>query len=234
MVFIGCSTSEPIACYLPAAEVSSNSPVLSGLPINLITPVYSESDNAVYEWTGPNGFVSNLQNPILNNATISMAGEYSLKTTIGICETPVTKTNVEVINNTVTCTPENNTATFTDSYPRANFYSLDNYAFTDNKYRFVAADNRWTITVDFLGDTTPTAGIYNIVNSTTTLTVSTVQVKAKYTFINGDSSNFVAKSGDISISYVSGKAVIKFCAVPFSSLTSTGTVFSCTTQFTQE
>ncbi|WP_309642508.1 hypothetical protein [Flavobacterium sp.] len=235
LVFFGCSSSEPIACYLPAPIVSSNSPVLSGQSINLITPIYSESANAIYEWTGPNGFVSNVQNPTLTTATSAMAGEYSLKTTIGICETPVTKTTVEVIINTVTCTPTNNTATFTGaSDPSANFYFFDSYAFTENRYRFLAGDGSWNISVDFLGDTTPTSGIYSIVNAATTLTASTVRVTARYTFLNDTFKDYFAKSGDVSIAYVGGKAVIKFCAIPFALPTSTGTDFTSTTQFTQD
>jgi len=235
LVAISCSTSEPIACYLPAPEVSSNSPVLSGQSINLITPIYSESADAIYAWTGPNGFVSNVQNPVLANATASMAGEYSLKTTIGICETPLTKTTVEVINNTVTCTPANNTATFTGAADTsANFYFFDSYAFTENRYRLLAADGSWNISVDFLGDTTPTAGIYSIVNATTPLTTSTVRVTARYKFLNDTFKDYFAKSGDVSIAYVAGKAVIKFCAIPFALPTSTGTDFTSTTQFTQE
>jgi hypothetical protein len=235
LVFYNCSTSESIACYIPAPTVSSNSPVLSGQSINLTTPIYSESASTIYEWTGPNGFVSNLQNPILPNSNTSMAGEYSLKTIIGICETPVTKTTVQVINNTVTCTPTNNTATFSGaSDPSASFYFFDSYAFTENRYRILAADGSWNISVDFLGDTTPDSGIYSIVNAATTLTASTVRVTARYKFINDTFKDYFAKSGDVSIAYVGGNAVIKFCAIPFASATTTGTDFTSTTQFTQD
>jgi hypothetical protein len=165
-----------------------------------------------------------------------MAGEYSLKTTIGICETPVVKTTVEVINNTVTCMPTNNTGTFigfTDS--SADFTFFDSYPFTENRYRFLAAEySKWSISVDFLGDTTPTSGIYSIVNATTPLTASTVRVTARYTFLNDTFKDYFAKSGDVSIAYVGGKAVIKFCAIPFALPTTTGTDFTSTTQFTQE
>jgi len=31
-----------------------------------------------YSWTGPNGFSSGLQNPVIPNATLAMAGTYTL------------------------------------------------------------------------------------------------------------------------------------------------------------
>lgn len=49
-----------------------------------------------YEWTGPNGFTSNLQNPTISNATIANAGTYTL---IGVgtgCDEPST-TQVVVV-----------------------------------------------------------------------------------------------------------------------------------------
>jgi hypothetical protein len=54
---------------------------------------------ATYTWTGPNGFNSNLQNPIILNSTVANAGVYSLIITVGgINSPPVTCT---VVVNTI-------------------------------------------------------------------------------------------------------------------------------------
>jgi gliding motility-associated-like protein len=40
---------------------------------------------ATYAWTGPNGFTSNLQNPTINNAQTTNAGNYTVKATLNGC-----------------------------------------------------------------------------------------------------------------------------------------------------
>ena len=51
---------------------------------------------ASYIWTGPNGFTSSVQNPTIPNATVAMAGTYSLTVTGTGCTTAAT-TNVVVL-----------------------------------------------------------------------------------------------------------------------------------------
>lgn len=41
---------------------------------------------AAYSWTGPNGFTSNEQNPVIANVTTSMQGVYSVKAIVDGCE----------------------------------------------------------------------------------------------------------------------------------------------------
>ncbi|SKB66223.1 gliding motility-associated C-terminal domain-containing protein [Soonwooa buanensis] len=61
--FIDCSSS---------ATASSNSPICIGSNIEL-----KASGGTNYSWTGPNGFTSSLQNPIITNATTANSGVYS-------------------------------------------------------------------------------------------------------------------------------------------------------------
>ncbi|MEM6723863.1 MAG: gliding motility-associated C-terminal domain-containing protein, partial [Bacteroidota bacterium] len=42
-------------------------------------------DNAIYNWTGPNGFVSNSQTPEISNAATTNAGDYSVTATVDGC-----------------------------------------------------------------------------------------------------------------------------------------------------
>ncbi|SIS99813.1 gliding motility-associated C-terminal domain-containing protein [Kaistella chaponensis] len=73
---INNSTDGYIAKFFDCTSVvtllSSNSPVCLNSTINL-----SASGGTSYSWTGPNGFISSAQNPIILNATAAMDGIYS-------------------------------------------------------------------------------------------------------------------------------------------------------------
>lgn len=64
-----------IAPTFPATPVATGSNVCLGEQITLGTPAVA---GASYSWTGPNGFTSSVQNPVLNNADVSMSGLYSV------------------------------------------------------------------------------------------------------------------------------------------------------------
>ena len=66
-------------CSILPPPCNSNSPVCSGQNIQLTATAIG---NATYYWWGPNGFTSNLQNPIINNATPANTGEYSLRVVV--------------------------------------------------------------------------------------------------------------------------------------------------------
>lgn len=66
----------PNVCNVVAG---SNSPVCTGQAINLTA---TPTAGATYAWTGPNGFSSTLQNPIINSSTLAMAGDYSVTITL--------------------------------------------------------------------------------------------------------------------------------------------------------
>jgi len=78
---------------LPTAVANSNSPICVGSTIRLST---SPVTNATYQWTGPNGFTSTLQNPVINNATAGDAGAYQLSFTIRGCTSNPITVQVEV------------------------------------------------------------------------------------------------------------------------------------------
>ncbi|MDB5158756.1 MAG: type sorting protein, partial [Mucilaginibacter sp.] len=73
--------------------ITSNSPVCSGTAILLSTPAVP---GASYNWTGPNGFTSNLQNPQIPNAITQFSGNYSLTETVNGCTSDVGTINVKV------------------------------------------------------------------------------------------------------------------------------------------
>lgn len=75
----GCTSIEPINIVvnaLPVINVSSNSPICEGETLNLST-----SNIGSYSWTGPNGFASTVQYPVINNAEVAHSGNYTLVVT---------------------------------------------------------------------------------------------------------------------------------------------------------
>lgn len=62
----------------PSAAASSNTPVCEGDTLFL-----TANGGNTYAWTGPNGFSSTLQNPILGNVAAAMAGAYMVTVTSG-------------------------------------------------------------------------------------------------------------------------------------------------------
>lgn len=75
----GCTSSSStslIILNLPIASPASNSPICAGKQISLMS-----SQAKTYIWTGPNGFTSIVQNPIIPNSDTLHAGTYILSIT---------------------------------------------------------------------------------------------------------------------------------------------------------
>lgn len=80
-------------CTILPPPASNNSPVCIGQAIHLFAAnVY----NATYNWTGPAGFTSNQQNPVIDNAQLINAGTYSLTITVNGTTSDPTTTEVLV------------------------------------------------------------------------------------------------------------------------------------------
>lgn len=83
----GCISNDSTLVMLnltPATPVaSSNSPVLPGH--ELMLSVTTTTPGVSYKWTGPNGFGSLAQNPVISKATPAAAGTYTVVTTLGEC-----------------------------------------------------------------------------------------------------------------------------------------------------
>ena len=78
----------------PAAPtISSNSPLCAGSSINLTSNGFAGS---TYNWSGPNGFTSSIQNPSIANAQAINAVTYNLSITNTGCTGSASSTNVTV------------------------------------------------------------------------------------------------------------------------------------------
>lgn len=94
----GCTsafgTTTAVINPIPAAPTpGSNSPVCTGSTITLTTTPVA---GATYSWTGPAAFASALQNPTRANATLAMAGTYTLTVTVLGCTSPAGTVTVVV------------------------------------------------------------------------------------------------------------------------------------------
>jgi len=75
-----CTVSQMVAIIQPSAlnitDIHSNSPICEDSTLNLFATAYGGTGALTYSWTGPGGFTSNNQNPVLSNATTSVSGIY--------------------------------------------------------------------------------------------------------------------------------------------------------------
>ncbi len=86
-------------------NADANSPVCIGNPINLYATPPPNGDTYTFAWTGPNGFTSIAQNPIISNAQdLVNEGEYTVLMTY-LSNTITAKTTVEVSNSTLPAPP---------------------------------------------------------------------------------------------------------------------------------
>lgn len=91
---IGSSTTNVVINPSPNPIAGSNNPVCLGNAINL-----TSNGGGTYSWSGPNGFTSALQNPVIGSSTALNAGVYSVTVTnLGCIGT--SSVNVSVISPT--------------------------------------------------------------------------------------------------------------------------------------
>ncbi len=91
---IGTGTTD---CDILPPLVANDGPYCEGETIHLTA---NGLPGASYSWTGPNGFISNEQNPIIPNCTLAMAGDYVCTITVG-SQTNNATTVVEVYQQAV-------------------------------------------------------------------------------------------------------------------------------------
>jgi len=75
--------------------ISSNSPLCPGDTLKLISTSLS---GVTYSWSGPNGFSSNEQNPIIPNADENFNGMYGLTVSQGACSIMANDLMIEIVS----------------------------------------------------------------------------------------------------------------------------------------
>ncbi len=225
-----CESKDEIKCILPSTTISATSPAITGEKIYLTTPDYVNYESGfTFEWTGPNNFYSNEQNPIISNVTAAMKGEYKLVIKKGICASEAATVNIDVITNTVTCSQTDDTATFTNGGGSYNLYYNDAHAIVNDEYQISGSAYNMSIDVIFDGNLAPKQGVYTIVNKSIPLSEGKVHVKA----LQSGQFNYYALNGDVLLTYNAyGVATIKFCSVPFAYSTNTSADMNGSVKFT--
>ena len=133
------------------ATVTNNNPVCTGQTIQL-----SANNGTSYSWNGVGGFVSNLSNPTINNATLANAGTYTVTITgVNGCST-IKTTTVVVSQPTITLTANNNTV--------CTGQSLSITASSANTYNWILPDNTTYNQANLtINNVQPiNAGVYNV------------------------------------------------------------------------
>lgn len=92
-----CDFNDPVA--------GNNGPICQGQTLNLSATSIA---GATYQWAGPNGFSSTLQNPSITNASAAASGSYSVIATVNGCSSQMQTTFA-----TVNATPQTPAATAT-------------------------------------------------------------------------------------------------------------------------
>lgn len=81
-------------CDFTPPAAGNNGPICDGSTLNLTA---ASLPGATYTWSGPNGFTSNVQNPVLTNVTPSASGSYSVSATLNGC-TAQSQSTVATVN----------------------------------------------------------------------------------------------------------------------------------------
>lgn len=91
----------PNQCNSSACNVtiSSNSPVCEGEKLELFADA---TNGSVYNWTGPNGYTSTTQNPVVTPALLTNEGAYTVNVTLTNSLTCSANLNVDILDAPVT------------------------------------------------------------------------------------------------------------------------------------
>jgi len=112
----------------PVVNASSNSPICVGDALQLNA---SNVNGANYTWTGPNGFTSTSQNPLIDPVTSADAGTYSVIAIVNGCSSAPSSTNVTIsdVNASFIATPSTGVSplnvVFTNTTTGGTAYSWD-------------------------------------------------------------------------------------------------------------
>jgi gliding motility-associated-like protein len=186
---ISSSSCQSLRVPVTVSIVSSSYPitasvtgvVCAGDTIKFSTPAVP---NATYNWSGPNSYASNLQNPFIAPATVSNSGTYYLYVSGGGCNTNTMALNVNVIQLTTTISASAYTICPSDSTILTANSNLTSYLWIPGNYTtniisiFEGGD--YTLTAVDSNGCTNTATISISMNTLTPLPTATTSVLICY------------------------------------------------------
>ncbi|WP_276134995.1 T9SS type A sorting domain-containing protein [Polluticoccus soli] len=187
---------------LPTPVIAGNNgPVCPNTSINLSA---NNTIGATYNWTGPLSFASSQQNPVINNATFSHGGTYSVTATVNGCTSLASTTTVIVATPAATYTAGSNSPVCAGGNLNLNVTNMAGASFTwSGPNGFAATAQNPAINPVSVND----GGIYSVYATlngcqypavTTNVTVTTISSLAIYPSpndtlcINNANATFVA------------------------------------------
>ncbi|MEO8148962.1 MAG: hypothetical protein ABI723_15050 [Bacteroidia bacterium] len=157
-LFSGCK--KKLNCGEVAVPVViSNSPVEEQDTLKLYAS--STESELSYVWTGPNGFSSSEQNPVLNAVGFEAAGIYKLQMFSGSCPAPEVSVEVSIIPASPPCSPANNTLNFNNCFFDQTYTSCIGSS-SSGQYKLSAGNISSDIDLTFNTVTEAPPGLYNI------------------------------------------------------------------------
>jgi len=159
----GCSntagTTTVTIKAIPSAPVAGNNGAVT--VGSMLTLYASTISGASYSWTGPDGFVSGLQNPLVsNNATLAMAGLYYVTASVNGCVSPVASTTI-VVNSVIPVDSACGTQAFNNGTT-----APSSWTFTNITTVYTTAANAGnaipSLSFDASGDAVETAPVHDV------------------------------------------------------------------------
>jgi hypothetical protein len=168
-----------------------------------------------YHWEGPNGFISEEQNPVLTNVQTNNAGRYTLRVGItGGCIVEGISDSVIVTVPAAPCSPGVNQGNISGAGAGAmSFYSVT-CGPSGGSYFMDANSSAGDLELEFSGTGKPADGVYSI----QPLGGSWVHGNVRVRFV-ANSSNWPSASGKVYVKNTNNKISATFCNIPVSSQT---------------
>ena len=127
-------------CTPPAAPTAGNNgPIWAGMTLNLTASTVA---GVTYNWTGPNGFNSSVQNPSIASAGTNASGTYSVTVTVGGCAS-LAGTTVATVNPPPVVSLQPSGSNFMLSWPAGTLQTATNPG--GMWYDLIGATNPYTV-----------------------------------------------------------------------------------------
>jgi hypothetical protein len=200
------------------AIVSSNGPVVAGDTLRLSV---SGIDNvALYKWSGPNGFSSHEQNPVIPDIMSYYSGVYTVDViTEDGCIYRTLTDSIQVTGAQSSCDLQPNTALFRGAL--WNVYSRSSEKTNLTYTMYVDSYNAGSMTFEFrVTNAIMASGVYRVTEPSGEFSTGSVKVN-----VYGTSQWYGANGGKVYVSLTDGKITLSYCDITFKS----GDVLNATT-----
>ena len=215
-----CATlnGDPCKDYVPFTA-TCNSPLEVGQNIELHA---SYLPSAQYHWTGPNGFTSAEQDPVLYFVNFGDSGSYKVTATANDCHNiPPAFTRVIMTYPEIPCSPDPvNQFIFSNGFNSVQYGTLF-YSNTDGYNHFSAGNFNSDFSICLWGDSLPKYdNVYDIENSYCGDFIDGGHANINFTMFY----YYYATSGNVYVKVFPDKVTMTFCDVSFGPFSASGTM----------